>query len=163
MKSVKDIVCPPAYKPTEQEHRIAYLEYILSIISYDYLLGIKMYKEDKISYKAGKKIESKEELEQIIKDRVDKFIKHYFGKWEESDLEVWETFIDYDEFKKTWGGEYLEESHCGDCNAHPCPCTRCHAEDKYKQDSSATWKDKYEGHKIYNEYIKEIRNDKQQS
>lgn len=45
-KNIEDIVCPAAYKPTEQEHIIAYLKHVLEAISYDYLLGIKMYKDD---------------------------------------------------------------------------------------------------------------------
>lgn len=164
-KSVKDIVCPPAYQPTEQEHRIAYLEHVLETISYDYLLGIKMYKEDleeykkglgekRKSYRAGKPIETAEDLEKVIQDEINSFLKHYFGSWNDEgngEKEAWEVFMDYDEFKRTWGGEYLAEHHCGDCTAVPCPCTRCHAEAKYKQDS-VTWNGKHEGSRLLSEY-----------
>lgn len=158
--NAKDRIQPPPYKPTEQEHKIAYLTHMLDEICWSYLLSIKMRKKDYDTYDLGKKyqrfggrfLNSKQEVLEDMMYELQDFFDRAF-KEDAGENEPWENILPYEEFKQTWGGEYLAEPHQGDCIAFPAPCVRCHAEEKYGQ-NSITWKDKYEGHRLATEYYK---------
>ena len=146
---MKSKIQPPPYSPTEQEVRIAYLNYILERVSYDGLLWIKMGIDEDVP---------KEE----VRKRVEVFIEKYFKLWNDSPHEnkdVWEQFVDYDWFKERYVNIYLSEPHDGDCVGHPATCLRCVSEEMFGQDT-VTWENKQEGSKLYHQFSRELKKDK---
>lgn len=147
--NAKDIH-PPAYVPTEQEHRIAYLTFMLRDIVYDSLLSIHMIRTGKMKESAARSIEGE----------LKYFDDHLFDKWKDDGTkEAWECLRDYDEFKKNHTQD-LAGKHCGDCTYCSAPCSRCQAEELYKIPSTVTWNGGHEGYKLLCEYDKENNNDK---
>jgi hypothetical protein len=142
---------PPGYKPTEQEHRIAYLTSCLNLIYYDVCMGINMVRTGKTKDDLRKDIDGTPSMMERDLQWMDKI----FEKWEEpgnGDKEVWEAQLDYDTFKRDQEG-YLEEAHCGDCTSVAMTCMRCYSEGLYKIPYTATW-GHHEGWKLLHEYNK---------
>jgi hypothetical protein len=139
LQQLQSILQPPAFVPTEQEHRIAYLTCVLNNV-FDYLFEFNFYK----------KIENKPDLAERALHRL---INNTLGKAEKNDEKEhdWEYLLDYEEFKTSWGGS-LSEMHGGDCTFFSGPCVRCHAEAIYSLKNSATWKDGREGNSLHSEY-----------
>lgn len=153
-KELETILCPVAHVPTEQEHKIAYLTYVLDSVFYDYLLCINRVRTGKTKDDLRKNIDGTESLvERTLKSIDEIFEKHQDNK------KVWESWCDYEDFKKTWGMECLSSMHCGDCIAFPASCDRCTAELIYGIPCSATWKDKQEGWNLYSEYVSLLKKD----
>jgi hypothetical protein len=122
---------PPAYVPTEQEHKIAYLSWALDDVYYNDLLRINMYRTGKLTNSSA---EEPTKVEAVLVS-----FDELFDKWRKSgNKEVWELFWPYEEFK-THHTEALADEHCGDCTCVPCPCSRCSAETLYNVPSTVTW------------------------
>lgn len=149
-EEIKSIIRPPAYKPTEQEHQLAYYKYMMDEILYDFLYDFQLERKN-FSEKAGKpKVDYVKEL--------DKFLDLLFNDTSKSPLEA---IYPYKDFKKRQL-ENMADRHCGDCVACPCPCVRCQTEDLYGTDS-VTWNGKSKGWKLYNQYLGVIHNEKNET
>jgi hypothetical protein len=151
--SLKDILCPSVYTPTEQEHRVAYLNCVLETIVYDYLLSIQMIKDGKMK----DDMREKDGIKSYSKYELDNLLKGLFEKWGDSEKEAWENLVDYDKFKQSMI-ENLSDFHCGDCISAPMTCVRCHAEDSYGIKNTVTWETPREGYKLNAQYSKELEN-----
>jgi hypothetical protein len=145
LERLKSILQPPAYKPTEQEHMIAYQKHTLNYIFHDVLLGIHMCREGEWLAHTDKKWRE-EKIEQRLA-----MLDDIFKRWEDNgNKDIWEAEWDYEEFKKNWT-EYLAEEHCGDCVQICCTCPRCSAEDLYGIPNTVTWKHN-DGADMYHRY-----------
>ena len=141
--SVISIIRPPAYVPTEQEHKIAYLTYMLDYITCESLLSVWMSRNGQLKEEYGKQ-------------ELDSLLSGLFDNWDKSGNQPWECLRGYNDFKQQYVID-LAEAHCGDCVCVSCPCSRCWAEDRYKIPNTATWKDGHEGHRLFNEYLAETK------
>lgn len=126
---------PADYIPTEQEHRVAYLIYMLDDIYYSYLLGINMVRTGKIRDDLRKNIDGTESLIEADLNCIDEMFKNWRDK---GTKEIWEANYDYEQFKKDHL-QFLAEAHFGDCTCQPSSCMRCRAESLYKIPLTATW------------------------
>ena len=125
---------PPSVAPTEEQHKIAYLTYMLEDIFYNYLLGINMVRTGKLSDNMREKIDgTKSLIEQDLK-----CIDAMFEKYSETNKPIWETIYSFEDFKREISSS-LHEPHCGDCTCVCAPCCRCQAEELYKIPSTVTW------------------------
>jgi len=148
--NIREIICPPAYKPTEQEHQLAYHKYMMDYIIYEVLYGIQLDREGFPGGMGKPKVDYVKEL--------DKFLDLIFVNNVDVHKSPLEVIYPYKGFKKQQL-ENMSDIHRGDCVACPCSCVRCHTEDLYGIDS-VTWKGKHKGWKLYNQYLEEIKNEK---
>lgn len=147
--NIKEIICPPPYAPTEKEHQLAYYKYMMDRVIYDELYGIQLDREG-FPEKIGKpSVDYVKELDNLL----DKLFVN------DRDKEPLEKLHPYDKFKE-WQLESLSDMHCGDCVAVPSSCMRCHAEDLYDIPDTATWRNKHEGWKLFNQYCDLIKKEK---
>jgi hypothetical protein len=124
---------PPAYVPTEQEHRIAYLKQVLETVVYDTLLPLHMGREgDIVALTPERRAEEVEEWLGVIDG--------WFKRWEDGDPNktLWELVFPYDSFKARMISN-LADRHGGDCIYAPSSCVRCYAEELYEILPTATW------------------------
>lgn len=137
---------PPAYKATEQEHRIAWLKWCLDRLIWDRIYPVKLYRDDG-HFKNPEKAE--QELARVLALLFD----HHEGDTEDTEPyeKVWLPHSRFDQFKKNQE-ESLADFHAGDCTAIAAACSRCHAEQLYGVPSTVTWNGKSEGWRLYNEW-----------
>ncbi len=147
------VIHPPAYKPTELEHRAAYLKWCLQDIVWENLLFIDMCRRGMFDNHPSLKTDPKV----LAEERLQELLGGLFPV-EDKDGEPWERRFPFEKFKVAHEG-YLAEAHCGDCVAVACACARCQTEDLYKVPFTATW-DKYEGNALYHQYRQTIKKDK---
>ena len=131
---------PPPYKPSESEHRIAYLKWCLDRIVNDSLLGVDLARKGKlpVTNDAGER-------------ELSRLLKTLFEHEDADDRDSWEHLYDFEKFKKDHE-EALADIHCGDCTAVARTCCRCLAEDLYEIQNTVSWKGKIEGWALLNEW-----------
>ena len=135
---------PPAFKPTEEQHRIAYLNRLLKDIVYEDLFFFQMAREpgyrkfmsEHRPYWA--KDDPNWSVEKEVEDRFNNLLDRLFKHDDTDDLSAWERLIPYEDYKKSME-EDLASAHCGDCTAVAASCMRCHAEGHYGIPFTAVW------------------------
>lgn len=113
---------PPAYIPTEQEHKIAYLKDSIEDFS------------DTVLYLYNSDYDIFEHLKNSAKIDMQRRIARYKKNY----IPIWKSHIPYEEFKETHT-QALNEEHCGDCTLQSASCSRCWSENLYEITSTATW------------------------
>lgn len=130
---------PPTPILTEIQHIAAYRKYLLEEIVWNDLFVIYLARKDPQKWNS---VDAEKELSKLLK-------KLFNDNHQDVCYDGIESF---ENFKKTWGTEYISEAHGGDCTGLAGACIRCHAEDWYDLSSTVSWKDKAEGHKLMYEY-----------
>lgn len=162
----EDILCPPAYEPTEAEVKLAFIRHIFD----NYIWGYVHDMEEYYKYKEFGTVPSywKDTPEKVVQ-RAERGLKdwhEYLAKWgDEEGCSDWWDCWDYELDWKDDGGkpmrysEYLKsglsDMHLGDCTAFPATCSRCYSENMFKVPYSAKWGGKSEGSRLYHEFAKD--------
>jgi len=151
-------ILPPPYKPSDAEHRSAYMKWCLTDICYNYLIRVSMIDDGSFLKMGG------HSARDLAHER-EGIIKMLLGRLFSSDAdEAWDGLWPADDggtggieaFKRAYAAD-LSSPHNGDCVAVAGSCARCAAEDVYSLPSSVTWSGKSAGWQLYSEYIKLIK------
>jgi hypothetical protein len=149
-----DPIHPPPYVPTEQEHKLAYMKWMLERIVWDELLGIDMLRGDLLKKTVKPTVKQRlgldpQEWEKRLQSLLDRLFRP--EKEHAPDADAWENLLRFEDFKAE-STKDLAGYHCGDCVAVACACIRCHLEDLYEIPSTVTWNGKHEGWYLYREF-----------
>jgi hypothetical protein len=126
-------LCPPSLELDERDHIIAMTRTAFDTLLWDIARDLMIY----VTMKENLDIPFDHSMIKIMgEDKVTSgaiAMTNYLNEKMKDDGEPWEVF----------GNLHLRaalsESHCGDCVAFPCTCTRCWAEEQYNLPFTATW------------------------
>lgn len=152
-------IMPPAYKPTDAEHEIAYLRWCLREICDNYLLHISMIDDGSFSGGSSTARSLAHEREAVLR----RLLKRLFPNPDENpEAETWDAFWSNNEAGLSGLAAFkakqelaLADYHCGDCVAMACSCSRCGAEELYRIPLTATW-DKRQGYSMYFDFVQNV-------
>lgn len=153
----QDILCPPAFEPTEDQITIAHIKCVFE----DYIYGVVHSLEHYMKMKEGNPVAW------LSEDKITEFAKRDLENWHESlhkwsdgddgkpKTEWWESFMSREDFINDYVSG-LNSMHSGDCTAFPCTCQRCYAENLFGIPNTATWGSKSTGARLYREWAESI-------
>lgn len=149
----EEILCPPVYKPSENELVVAKAKYVFENVLWSIIYYTTEY---------FKIVEGESNKNEMKKEMIKKEVERYIEKWNKGmevwsdDVEFWDAFLPQDWFQRAFI-DSLSDTHMGDCTGFPSTCMRCHAEELFNIPNTATWSGKSEGYRLHDEYVKDYQ------